>query len=541
MRILNGKGQLAWLFFIAAAAIGLPQQTDSRAGVSGRVTNSATGAPILHAHVTLWGEQQRYGALTGADGKFSIAQLPGGQYSISVDAPGFQSPPIFWDAPTNRLVLRPAEHKDDLNLTLTPFGAISGRVIDAEGLHLQGMAISALSVEGVTEGGPSDPDGQYRISNLPPGKYRVQAAPGSSGNLAPEIRSDGTTEVHYAPTYYPSSLTMESAGPLDVSPGAERTGIDIRLVRAPIVAVQGTVSGIPAGEPNISLILARKIEPPLAAGGKSFRRMFADQRRVNPDGSFVIWRLDPGSYLLRAQSYREGWASPPVEIVVGGKDIGGVSLRLIALSDISGKILSDDRGALLPPTPPNASLAETPQISLQGRTTNSSYFSVIAADGSFHLTKVRPEQYSVYLSWGAWGAYVKSMRLGSTDIEGSILDLRDGVGGGALIVTASSVQGQISGVVRNAAGPAAYARIALLSEKGGVWDNPAVLTARSNGMYTFTNLAPGKFIILALDAGVANAGALRYHLQDYADIIESVEIHPGDRLTRNLRQHNKSK
>jgi hypothetical protein len=485
VRIPSGKWQLPCLFFIAAVAIGLPQQTDSRAEVSGRVTNSATRTPILRAHVTLYG-QQRYGALTGIDGKFSIAQLPGGEYIVSVDAPGFQSPPSFWDAPTDRLVLRPAEHKDDLNLTLTPLGAICGRVLDAEGLPLQGMAMSALSVEGVTVGQLSDPDGQYRIGNLPPGKYRVQAAPGSSGHLAPEIRSDGTTEVHYAPTYYPSSLTMESAAPLDVSPGAERTEIDIRLVRAPIVAVRGTVSGIAAGKPDL-YILSRKIEPP-QSGGNRIRR-FVDQRRANPDGAFVIWRLDPGSYILSAQTYAESWASPPVEIVVGDTDVVGVSLRLTPLLDISGKILPGDSGARLPSPPANASLSETPQFILQGQTGNSSYFSVIAPDGSFHLTKVRPERYSVYLSWEA---YVKSMRLGSTDIEGPILDLRDSHGGGALTVTASSAQGQISGVVRNAAGPAAYARIALLSERGEFLGTPAVLTAGSNGTYTFTNLTPGK-------------------------------------------------
>jgi len=536
MRIPSSKWLVAWLFLSAAVVIALPQKRDSSASISGRVTNSAMGAPILHAHVSLWGDRQRYGALTGVDGRFSITQLPGGQYLVSVDAPGFQSPPSFWDVPTNRLALRPTERKDDFNLTLTPFGAISGRVIDAEGLPRQGMAISALSVEGVTEGGISDPDGQYRISNLPPGKYRVQAAPGSSGNLPPEIRSDGTTEVHYAPTYYPDSLTIESAVRLDVPPGSERTGINIRLVRTPIVALRGTVSGIPPGEPDVH-ISVRKVEPPLV-GGKSLRRMFADQRRVNPDGSFVIWRLDPGTYILTAKSYREGWASVPSETNVAGSDIGGVAMRLIQLSDISGRILFDDDGARFPPTPPNASLAQNPQISLQGQAGNALFYSVVAADGSFHLKRVQPDQYSVRLSWGT---YVKSMRLGSTNIEGPILDLRNGFEDAALTVTASSATGQISGVVRNATGPVAYARIALLSEMEEIPTGPFVLSARSDGTYTFTDLIPGRFKLLALDAGVVNARAIRDHLEDYADSIETVEIHPGDRLTRDLRQPAKVK
>jgi hypothetical protein len=43
-----------------------------------------------------------------------------------------------------------------------------------------------------------------------------------------------------------------------------------------------------------------------------------------------------------------------------------------------------------------------------------------------------------------------------------------------------------------------------------------------------------------LDAGVVHGLAVGNQLNDYADIAETVDIHPGDRLTRDLRQHTNS-
>jgi hypothetical protein len=167
---------------------------------------------------------------------------------------------------------------------------------------------------------------------------------------------------------------------------------------------------------------------------------------------------------------------------------------------------------------------------LQGRTGGTSPFSVVAADGAFHFANVEPGLYSVHLTWGA---YVKSMRLGSAEIEGAVLDLRVGSAGASLIVTASSAFAQIGGVVRNANGPAANVRVALVSD---VDQSLQSQTTRSDGAYTFTRVAPGGYKLMALDAGAFSPVAVP-NQQDYADIAETVEVHAGDRLTRDLRQH----
>jgi hypothetical protein len=253
--------------------------------------------------------------------------------------------------------------------------------------------------------------------------------------------------------------------------------------------------------------------------------------RANPDGSFEIWGLDPGRYTFRAESNGAGWQSPPVEVSVADKDIGGVVLGVVAQFFIPGQVLADDDGARVPQRPLNASVGQGPQISLQARTGGAVASSVVAADGSFQLTNVQPGQYSVHLSWGA---YVKSMRQGSTDIEGANLNVRNGAGWVTLTVTASTAFAQISGVVRNANGPAANARVALVSGEDQMF--AGVQTALSDGTYTLARVAPGVYKIVALDAGASSA-PLVPNQQDYADIAETVEVHAGDRLTRDLRQH----
>jgi hypothetical protein len=534
MRNRSSKSTVA-ILFLAAAATGMAQGIGPSAGIAGRVTDSATGKPILHAHVSVYpgGGRQHYGALTDAEGKFSIAQLPPGQYSFTASAAGFQAPAVNPQARNDRLILQPGEHRDDFDLALTPFGAISGRVLDAEGRPFQGVGIAVLGPDGLREGDMTDPEGHYRMGGLPPGKYRLRAMPRAL-NLPPEIRSDGTAEVHYVTTYYPASLAAESAATLDVPAGAERTGMDIQLLRGPIVVVRGTVSGAPASVPYIGLAV-NKVEPRRAPNNNGLvlggvARM-GYGRRVNPDGTFEIWGLDPGRYILTAQSNGAGWQSPPVEIDVADKDIGGVVLGVVSQFDLPGQIVPDDGRARIPQTPPNASLGQSPQITLQARTGGVMAFSVVAADGSFHLTKVQPGQYSVHLTWGA---YVKSMRLGSTEIEGADLDLRNGSAGASLTVTASSAFAQISGVVRNANGSAANARVALASEEGQAF--ASVQTAGSDGTYTFTRVAPGAYKLMALDTGAFSPVAIP-NQQDYADIAETVEVQAGDRITRDLRQH----
>src|ERR1035441_5070855 len=253
---------MPWLW-LGAAPAGLaqtqPPKTDEKpASVQGEVRNSVSGMPIERAHVSLRrynsGGFDKYGALTNAEGKFRITGIPAGSYMVTL-------------------------------------GGISGRVLDAGGQPVEGLQVHAEQGERTAHSGVTDDRGQYRIGGLDPGGDRGR---GQTQNLPvpPEIRTDGTTEILYADTYHPGALDVKGAARVVVGPGSDVTGIDIRLVRAAIVRMAGRVTGMPEGTKNAYLQVTR------VNGGQG--------AQVKPDGSFELWRLDPGKYKIRAMCNDSG-------------------------------------------------------------------------------------------------------------------------------------------------------------------------------------------------------------------------------------------
>src|ERR1035441_8610277 len=466
----------ALTFLLLALCAALPAQVvlpgAPPANVSGIVTNSLTGEPILRAHVVLhcstFGPDdipQTYGALTNQEGKFTITQLPPGRYTASAERVGFVMLPKTVSASNFNFPLVPGDKKEDLNLILTPAGAIIGRVLDAAGEPVPNAMVRAEGNEG-GETAATDEQGRYRIGGLRPGKYRLHASPRPS-QFSSEVRTDGSEDLHYSSTYYPDSLARASARRLDVGPAAELSGIDIRLVRTGILSVSGKVSGMAGGVTPTGIEMTREGEN--GYGGP--------QSTVKPDGSFTISPMDPGKYTLAAVSYGRGPLhnprSAPVEIEVAGTNLENIELRMIPPFEVPGQVRFDDERARLPQQrparqsqPPAAQPPLPPrQIHLQAVTgfMGNALAAEIGADDSFTLENVLPGRFHVRLSWGP--AYVRSVRIGSTETEGDILDVHNGPAG-PVTIAVSSLTCQISGTVNDLSGPAANTRVVLIPEAG---------------------------------------------------------------------------
>src|SRR5580658_718570 len=216
------------------------------ARVEGVVTDAITGVPVPRAHLTLQGlidgQPGRYGATSAADGRFSITGIAPGSYTPAAERVGF----VRWSGgrPRDRIALNANDSRTGIEIKLIPTGTITGRVTDSDGEPVEGAFVHA---EGAGEGEAvaTDEKGQFRLGGLPPGKYRVKASLGDRLGGRPEIRTDGTAEVHYAATYYPGVPGPQAAGRVPVRAGNESTGADIRLVQVPFVRVSGRVAGLP--------------------------------------------------------------------------------------------------------------------------------------------------------------------------------------------------------------------------------------------------------------------------------------------------------
>ncbi len=511
-----------WLAMLSLTALLAAQTPPQPVSISGTVTNSVTSEPVMRAHVTVRCDadneppgQQTYGALTNAKGEFSIAPLKGGACWVTADRVGFV-------ADAQNYPLAAGAHKDDLKLKLTPTGAITGRVSNAAGEPMQRVDVSAEmgggNVANNASNAMTDDKGEYRIGGLRPGKYRVKV---TSQNLPlpPEIRSDGSVELRDATTYYPNSMGAKSAQRVDVRAGTEVSGIDIKMMQTPVTRVSGTVTGIPPGIKDVMV----NIQP--NGQGSS----------VKPDGTFTIWRLDPGKYTIRAQKWGPSQlSSAPSEIEVTTANLDHLELRIVEPFEVAGQLRFDDEQAREAPKAPTRPDGSTPKIPPQPRRVtllslhdrNATNERPIGTDDSFTLPKVQPGRYRVVVA-GVSG-YVKSIRAGMTETEGEILDVRNG-SPGPISVTLSSNYCEVSGTVTDSNGPVSDAQVVMVMADDPT--NPRVMRTSSTGAFK-TQVPPGKYTIAAVDDSSLNWGPDGPDLEGYET--ETLDLSAGDKVTKDL-------
>lgn len=524
----NSKRILCLLLLLASP---LAAQTDSgkTATVQGAVTDSVSGLPVPRAHVTLRGmgngKPARYGTTSAADGKFSVTGLPPGSYMAEAEKVGFVGSPGV--SPRERIMftLKADDNKTGIEVKLTPTGSITGRVTDSAGEPVEGVPVSAENGRGAGSG-VTDERGQYRIGGLSPGKYAVRAsARGEMFDGPPETRTDGTVEIHHSATYFPGVLTEKEAAKVDVRAAGESTGTDIQLVRVPFVRVSGRVLDLPGSAEDANIMVSQ------ANSGTG--------TELRPDGTFEFWRLDPGKYTLNAE-----WNAPNgemvrtvgVEIEVASSDIDNIELRVVADSDIPGRLeFEDDEAKQIPHQNGPEQFVPEKMVSLEALARSNfgegASPAAIDADGAFHLKKVPAGKYRVRVSWGT--SYVKSVRLGSTAIEGDVLDLSKGSGGADLSIVMGAANGSISGTVTDDGGSAADLTVVLTGEdEEGIGNRYTGI--RADGKYSFDHLAPGNYQLVAVPEDDLSMQGNK--VPGYEDRMESVKVGPKEKVTKDLRR-----
>jgi len=513
---------------------------DKAASVAGTVVNAITGGPIPRAHVVLMsfgkGERHDYGAMTTAEGKFSITGVPAGWISATATRLGF----VADQRGANGIELKAGDHRDDLTLKLTPTGAIAGTVLDADGEPVEHSSVMIESSHGGGQSSSTDAQGKFRIGGLAPGKYRIKATPNDPG-YPPEIRTDGTVESHYSETYYPSALDEAGAARIAVQAGAEAGGNEIRLVRTPIVRVSGKVSGMPAGAENVQLMVNRKRENLRGLGSMSYSSGGWSGARVKKDGTFAIWRLAPGPYRIGAQ-----WNTPngqmaaaaPVDVVVGDVNIDGVELRMMAAADIAGQVEFEDDAK--PPAPAADAPPGRPSpahMALQGFDAyNGGAFAPVDSTGAFTFERVLPGRYHVI--WAGGRGFIKSMRLGQAEIPGSILDLGNGAAGATLAILVSRQYGSLSGTVQADGASTAGLKVLLLPDSTDAVAGAGYQLGDvgADGSYSFNNVVPSTYKLAAIAEADVNAMLQGGNAWDtYAPVMETVTIAAGDKATQDLK------
>ncbi|HVW07621.1 MAG TPA: carboxypeptidase regulatory-like domain-containing protein [Bryobacteraceae bacterium] len=458
--------------------------------VAGIVVNASTGAPLARVQIHLRREPdgQSWGAMTAPDGHFSITGMPPDSYTLQIERAGFSVP---FDLP-EELEIGAADNAN-LHFALTPDGAITGRVLDADGHAVEDVELraepdfaSADSPRALT-----DANGNFRLGGLSPGPYHLLAVPQNTWS-PPEQRTDGTTDMQDAPTW---------SHAIQVSSGNEAGGIEIHLTRLPIAGVSGRIENPPPNAANTELLLESRDNGERTTGG------------VKPDGSFHLWRLYPGDYELRAVWQTPDGAtiqSAPAGFHIADKNVDGIRLHPAAPMTVTGHIVFDDDAAR-----PQHGVVTKIVLLNAGLRTNA-VTADVRPDGSFEIPNVPPGRYRPVLTWS--GAYADS----------SLLDLTNGppaAPSGDLTIHASSAVGSLTGTTEPG-----LAVILILDGPGSL---PRVTDAAPNGSYSFRSVTPGKYRIVAVPQ--AERDAFLDRAADYRDLTDPISIAPRQNVARNLQ------
>lgn len=484
---------------------------------------------------------------TDNEGKFVFEDVAPGRYMLSAVKPGFITTRYGArsnTSPGTQFNLTAGMELKDLVVKMTPQGVIAGKVMDQDGdpvvtqvqawrnTYLRGRKQLVPAGSGIVNN-----RGEYRLSNLAPGRYYISASDRrvvSSITAERAGRSGGVQEGNIT-TYYPNGTDASTAAPVDVAAGGEIRGIDIRLLRAKVYTVRGkaaSASGVPA---QVLVAFVRKEEGsaglPVTLNGGSITQL-------RPGGSFEFRNIVPGTYVLQVVQADANGNAPAnltgrVEVTVADANIDNLVLPLGPGPEITGTVRLEDGdiATLAPLLRFTLSLTETEGVPIGSPNAQ------VKDDGTFRFNVVGTRKYVLNAISLPSGTYLKSARFGGQDVTHSPFDTTSGAGG-TLDIVLSSKAADVSGSVQNKRGEALAGVIVTLWPK----TPDATLTGGArqaftdqNGGFEFKGLAPGDYYVAAweeLESGLATSTDFLTHFTSDASAIKLAE---GAHESRDLK------
>jgi protocatechuate 3,4-dioxygenase beta subunit len=520
-----------------------------QSSVEGVVVNRTNGQPIEGVHVRfilgidIQHASLSYGAITDAAGKYSISAMQPGYYTVDWNRTGFLQGMGKETAPRRRMEveLSRGERRVVLNLEMSSLATISGRLVDQYGDPVPNVQIQLMEkgenpnfdtrYSGFFGIKTTDTKGQFRLFT-PPGKYYIVAVPlrgPDTGNA--EIRTDGTSNLVYDRTYYPSSPDTQSATLVDATPEGKITGLEIRMrSNSPRndLTVSGVVTGIPAGARTMILHQYGTSPGRFSSGGSS---------GISADGKFSI-KLHPGYVRLLAQSVSGDAVLQSETKEINLEAPGSDNVQLALVHQTNGTL----NGALeFIGDSPSAEPSDKIRVQLSSVDGAMSFawsgppLTEVSSENTFRITGIPPGHYRLSVVRMPDNAYITSMWLGNLPVTEGTLDFSGGVPPERVQIKISRNGAEISGEVRNEDGELVLnpnIDVLLMPEPGQRIE--ARGHGMSNGKYSFKGVPPGKYRIYAADNRKKALGDRIRNGDPDSAAAESIEVVEGDRITRNL-------
>ena len=421
---LNLAGQVGLIRPQTPSADAQAQMT-GKSSIEGTVVDSLSGQPVRKASVVLSG-RMNLNAVTDTAGHFAFRLLLAGRYTIRASNDNYPESRNPVQAARTQLAVTVGEdeQKHDVHLELVPGASVSGRIADEEDNPMRGCAVSAMQFR-ETESGPlpvtmvsdqSDDKGEYRLTKLTRGKHYIMARCMQSVPLphafVPRSATSDLPSLVYPSRFYPGVSDRAAAARVDVTPGANLLGINLKMTPATGFTIRGHAAGIPSGPVQIFL---EARDPSTRQWQLPYQRPRA---RINVQtGEFEIRNVAPGAYDLVASSSIESrvyYARVPVE--VGATRPDPIDFALTEAPFVSGTI-SVEGDAKPPMNSLKVSLNPLDRQNLMLRPPQAD----VQSDGSFSFASIMPGHWRLLVNGGA--AYLKSVTLGDRQVSANDLEI----------------------------------------------------------------------------------------------------------------------
>jgi len=564
---------------LALFALLVPIQNPQTGAIEGLVVRMGTNEPIEGVELRISPVNPRpesEGPLptTDRDGKFSVSGLAPGRYLAMAVKSGYAAQ--FYGARQTGIagLAGIGTREQDLAaagalidvvagqvvrnvlIRMTPSAIVSGRVLGANGEPLVGMQVELLPLTFDASGRRSlialtqvdtDDRGEYRLFSVEPGRYYIAARWSPVVVARQEVNSElrtvdaaGSNGQRYAPAYYPGSADLAHASPVEVKAGETLAALDIVMrppSRQPMRHIRGRVVDSTTGQ-----------APPLNSA-PSFVLIPRDAEYLNSlpawdphlmaDGTFELRDVAEGSYLLVvrltsvAGNNGTSGRTAVVPLDVGGGDIDGFAVNLLAVARVSGR-------ATLDGLPWPTADSDNFQIRLNAKrigafTTNVSANpspAFIQPDGTFVMANVNPGEYDLVFNGLPPDAYVREARYGGVDALTQKVSIGS-ASSDSLEIALSTKSGQLTGVVTDLDRRPLPAVEAILIPEGSVRRPDRYKSSKTDetGRFLIRGIAPGDYRIYAWES----IERFRYFDEEFVRQFErfgkSVRIEEGFRGT----------
>jgi protocatechuate 3,4-dioxygenase beta subunit len=461
------------------------QVIEATGAIWGVVRDGGTGAFLAGVQMVLTGATGTQQTSTSLTGDYRFSNVKPGEYNLEAHNRGEVIRKLPFSVAAGQLL--------QFDFETPPRTLLSGRVLDENGEPLQGFRVYLMHETysfgrlsySIAESKATNARGEYALTRALPGSSYLLVARRAEAKVDPNSKQPAEPEARepaLAETWYPDSLSAETALPVFLTRSERREGLNIRVRRLRPRCIEGVVEDANGPAPLDISVKAN------ALGGSVW-----PDSKASPDGRFRICGVPHVEFGIYAYRKSPGAAQLGSAVVpAGDMDLTGLRILTTAGSTLHGEVTLDGQSSPEPNS--QKPLLELVLFSMDGI---GAPVTSVAIPGTFAFPNVAPGD-RVLAPWSLpKDLYVKDIVASGVSVlhkpfrPSGDVRIELGRGGGSIAVQVRDAEGKpVPGAWVVIARPGADSEASFAAAMGVSKTDPI-------GNCRFTAVAPGKYLVLA--------------------------------------------